>query len=51
MISIFIIFFTNLFTFLICFVAFIIGYIIYEAVEAKHAQLARKNPADFENEV
>ncbi|XP_068249146.1 cytochrome b-c1 complex subunit 8 [Palaemon carinicauda] len=29
---------------------FIIGYLIYQSVEAKHAQMMRKNPADFEND-
>ncbi|TMW53610.1 hypothetical protein DOY81_001374 [Sarcophaga bullata] len=29
---------------------FIIGYLIYNLAEAKHHQLARKNPAEFAND-
>ncbi|XP_055692071.1 cytochrome b-c1 complex subunit 8 isoform X2 [Lutzomyia longipalpis] len=30
---------------------FIIGYIVYDAVESRHTQLSRKNPKDYENDV
>ncbi|PZC81995.1 cytochrome b-c1 complex subunit 8 [Helicoverpa armigera] len=29
---------------------FIIGYLVYEGTEREHTRLARKNPADFEND-
>ncbi|XP_028178808.1 cytochrome b-c1 complex subunit 8 [Ostrinia nubilalis] len=29
---------------------FIVGYLVYEAVEREHHRLSRKNPADFEND-
>ncbi|KAH8342329.1 cytochrome b-c1 complex subunit 8 [Drosophila kikkawai] len=29
---------------------FILGYLIYDLTERKHHALARKNPADFEND-
>merc|ERR1712126_447888 len=29
---------------------FIIGYMIYDTIEAKHTAMTRKNPADFEND-
>nr|XP_053649592.1 cytochrome b-c1 complex subunit 8-like [Cherax quadricarinatus] len=30
---------------------FIVAYMVYTSVEAKHEQLMRKNPADYENDV
>ncbi|KAH8340312.1 hypothetical protein KR067_011756 [Drosophila pandora] len=30
--------------------AFIVGYLIYDLTERKHASLLRKNPADYEND-
>lgn len=32
------------------FSAFVIAYLVYDAVEKKHNQLMRKNPADYEND-
>ncbi|XP_069684793.1 cytochrome b-c1 complex subunit 8 [Periplaneta americana] len=29
---------------------FVIAYLVYDAVEKKHNQLMRKNPADYEND-
>lgn len=30
--------------------AFIIGYLVYDLTERKHAALLRKNPADYAND-
>ncbi|KAH8376268.1 hypothetical protein KR200_008926 [Drosophila serrata] len=35
---------------LVSIAAFILGYLIYDLTERKHHALARKNPADFEND-
>merc|ERR1712055_397243 len=29
---------------------FVIGYMVYDAIEAKHTAMTKKNPADFEND-
>merc|ERR1712055_25541 len=29
---------------------FIIGYMVYDAIESKHHAMTKKNPADFEND-